>query len=503
MTARRFLPPPELWLLLLAAFGLRLAAYFVFPSIHWADEIFQVTEPAHRLAFGTGIVAWEWQVGIRSWVFPGLVAGLMRLGALFGDTPATINLPLTLFMSAAGCIPAACAYGWGRAFNGRAAGFIAAFVAAFWIDSVLLSAHPLYDTIGADLLPLALYLAFPGGDAAPSRRRLMAAGALFGLTFVLRFQLGPALAVAAVGACGVKSGAAPRWRALLGVAAVPVLLSGALDWVTLGAPFRSIAGNVWYNLVLGVSSGWHLNAPAYVPLVLPFYMWGAAATLLLGAAAFGARRLPYVAAAAVTIFVVHSLIAHKEFRFFYPAVVLATILAGVGTAELLRFLRDGRPHAFATRWLPAVLAAIFWLAAILPLGASSYYRQMETRFRGQVLAFDAAARRADLCGLALYGNAVWPDSPGFSFLPRGTRLGPADRATLARDASLFNYLVTRRRETPADPRYRPAGCFEGDWTDGAYRERYCLWHRDGGCATGPVPAFAVNMPASLGRGDGR
>ena len=37
---------------------LRLQPLLVEPSAVWPDEIFQTSEPAHRLVFGSGLVAW-------------------------------------------------------------------------------------------------------------------------------------------------------------------------------------------------------------------------------------------------------------------------------------------------------------------------------------------------------------------------------------------------------------------------------------------------------------
>ena len=42
-------------------------------GVFWPDEIFQSTEPAHTFAFGYGYVAWEFQDGARSWLFPGAI----------------------------------------------------------------------------------------------------------------------------------------------------------------------------------------------------------------------------------------------------------------------------------------------------------------------------------------------------------------------------------------------------------------------------------------------
>ena len=44
--------------------------------------------------------------------------------------------------------------------------------------------------------------------------------------------------------------------------------------------------------------------------------------------------MPFLIAAAVAIVVVHSGIAHKEYRFIYPAVLLVMVLAGLGIGQL-------------------------------------------------------------------------------------------------------------------------------------------------------------------------
>jgi hypothetical protein len=65
--------------LVVLAILLRLQPILVEPSAVWPDEIFQTSEPAHRLVFGSGLVAWEFQLGVRSWLLPGIIAGLMEL----------------------------------------------------------------------------------------------------------------------------------------------------------------------------------------------------------------------------------------------------------------------------------------------------------------------------------------------------------------------------------------------------------------------------------------
>ncbi|MSP03949.1 MAG: hypothetical protein EXR05_01570 [Acetobacteraceae bacterium] len=52
------------------------------------DEVFQYLEPAHRLVHGTGLIAWEYAAGLRSWLLPGVLAAVLWLASLIGGQPA-------------------------------------------------------------------------------------------------------------------------------------------------------------------------------------------------------------------------------------------------------------------------------------------------------------------------------------------------------------------------------------------------------------------------------
>jgi GPI mannosyltransferase 3 len=491
-------PTPELAALLAFAFLLRLGTYWLLPNIHWPDEIFQAMEPAHRLVYGTGAVSWEWTVGIRSWLFPGIIAGLMEIGRLGSELPAIVNLPVAIVMTTAGCAPVACAYGWGRTLTGRAGGFAAASLGAVWADLVYMSSHTLTEIAAADALVVALYLGFPLVALGEQKsRRLIAAGAMLGVTFALRFHLAPALLVAAIGMCGIRHSGA-RWRDLILGAAVPIVAMGALDWVTLGAPFQSIWLNVWFNLGKGISDEAG-DLPFMTLFVLPFYLWGGGFAAVILAAAIGARRLPWVAAVAVTIFLTHAVIPHKEYRFIYPALMLVVVLAGIGTAELLQMLREARPAAFSSARSPAMLAAIFWTAISLAIALSPVYHLPWTRERAQLLAFDYVAQQDGICGVGLYGIR-WTKTPGDSWLPLAARLHQTDAPHLSRDATVFNAIVARERAPVPDERYRRVACFGGDQgSDGRDLQRLCVWRREGGCALDGAP-LPVNWPRALRQG---
>ena len=72
-------PWPLLVPVLALAFAARAAVALAGDFVLHPDEIMQYLEPAHRLAFGDGVIYWEWLYGARSWLVPGAVAAVMKL----------------------------------------------------------------------------------------------------------------------------------------------------------------------------------------------------------------------------------------------------------------------------------------------------------------------------------------------------------------------------------------------------------------------------------------
>src|SRR5205823_6871318 len=114
--------------------------------------------------------------------------------------------------------------------------------------SSFISARALTEVAAAHILVIGYWLLDPGSRVT-SRRRLFAAGLLFGLVCLLHLQLAPAAAILALW---------PLWRTWR--TAIPALLVGAfvaiaagaiLDWAALGYPLASLWRGVLYNLVYG------------------------------------------------------------------------------------------------------------------------------------------------------------------------------------------------------------------------------------------------------------
>lgn len=54
----------------------RILSVFLVQTWYVPDEYWQTLEVAHKQVFGYGTLTWEWQQGIRSYLYPSVVAGL-------------------------------------------------------------------------------------------------------------------------------------------------------------------------------------------------------------------------------------------------------------------------------------------------------------------------------------------------------------------------------------------------------------------------------------------
>jgi len=337
---RRPLIAAGLLAVVLLAVGLRLVPIIIVPSVNWGDELFQAIEPAHRLVYGYGLVPWEFQLGMRSWLLPGIVAALIELVRPIGDGPAYYQTAIAAVFALLASAPVLCCFLWCRRWHGLAAAFVGAAAVAIAPELVYFGARTLTEVVAAHLLIIACYLIEPGYPVS-SRRRLFAAGILFGLVCLLRVHLAPAVAVVVIWSVwGTWRG---RFPAIL-AGGLAVLVFGAIfDWLTLGYPLASLWRNVLFNVLYRVSADFGTEPWSYY-LIGEFGLWAGGMVFLLLLAGLGARRAPVLLIAAVTVIVVHSGIAHKEYRFIYPAILLLTTLAGIGLAFDQRFGDVGTHH---------------------------------------------------------------------------------------------------------------------------------------------------------------
>jgi hypothetical protein len=457
------------------------------PNTIWPDEYYQVVEPAHRLVYGNGLMAWEYVLGMRSWIFPGAVAGMLWVGRLLGSEPAFKLLCVHGFMVLASLLPVWVGYRWGEKLDGVRGGLVVGGFLAVWVDLLYMASHPLSDVIVSDVLMAALYTALPL-TAQPGSRRLVAAGALFGLTLVLRFQLGPALLVAAIFTCGRNLRA---WRALLIGGTIVVLASGVLDWVTLGTPFQSIWLNLWLNIAKGISSDYG-TAPALYFILAPKFYWSAPiAVLVFAQAVIGGRRFPALFAVALVILLTQSAIAHKEWRFIFPALPVLVTLCGIA---VIREMQDfaGQRASSTRRNMFAAGALLIWTSASAAAAMTPGYRYHWTSRSELVKAFALASDQPGLCAVNLI-DIEWIDTPGSAALPTGVPIYSDLPPNAVHASSAYNVAIGTQKVSL--PGYRRIACFRGSANLlGVLQKTACVWTRAGSCTTGSAKLPPINWP---------
>lgn len=69
----------------------RILSVFLVRTWYVPDEYWQTLEVAHKQVFGYGVLTWEWQKGLRSYLYPSLVGVLYAILKFTGlDYPEAV-----------------------------------------------------------------------------------------------------------------------------------------------------------------------------------------------------------------------------------------------------------------------------------------------------------------------------------------------------------------------------------------------------------------------------
>ncbi|MFY8196297.1 MAG: glycosyltransferase family 39 protein, partial [Novosphingobium sp.] len=309
----------------------------LFTVYHHADEIWQYIEPAYGLLTGDWIRTWDIRLGIRSWLIPLAMLPPVWLGhALAPDSELHLILPrLAMALASIGTVWA----GWSLGFRlSRRHAIVAAFVASIWVDFAYFAPRTSSDTFSAlAILPgVAMLARFRDEHAS---KHAFWGGLLLGLGFITRFPLGPALAIPFIwaGRLDIRKG----WVPLLAGAACGVGFDVVANAAMGQPPLQWVYNNVFANVVAQRSHAYGVEGADWYLRVLG-WEWQYIAIALVPALVFGARRYPMLLATAVAVIGVHSAISHKEYRFILLAVLLLILLAAIGSADFLDWLRARR-----------------------------------------------------------------------------------------------------------------------------------------------------------------
>ena len=462
---------------LLAVFALalllRLAVFHSSPSIYWADEIFQTQEPAHRIAYGPGMVTWEYRLGLRSWVLPVIIAGVMKATAWLGPGSSGYVFGTAFFFALISLTAVWFAFSWCNKYFGLESAVLAAFSTAVWFELINFAPRALYEVLAGSLFLPAIYLGSlpPSDTKVENRWRLILIGLLLGLTACLRIQYAPAALLA--GLWIMSRNWKARWLPITGAALVVVAVFGFVDALTWSFPFYSYWAYFRENIV---------NHKAANFGILPWYYYFGSLFVHTGPLALfalvGVRRSPILGWISLAILLPHSAIAHKEFRYIYPVLPILLVLASIGLVEFLQFVQRKMQWRRAPQTVFLVAAGF---VLICSLGLASQFPRWQ-KARGGLRAFTFLSNDRDACGLAVL-NVNWWDTGGYTYLHRQIPIFFLPNSGYDPSISQsFNRLVLPQSDAVPFPGYHAASCQDG----------VCVYRREGSSCQGDASFYESN-----------
>ena len=206
---------------------------------------------------------------------------------------------------------------------------------------------------------------------------------------------------------------------------------------------------------------------------------------------YGGLRLPFLLLIVATIFVLHSAIGHKEYRYISPALPVLMTLAGIGSVLAAEHLAErlGRP---AVQRALMVAVPLAWTVASIGLAASPDRIWYWIRSRGSILGPRAINADKEACGVAIYPSNLWWRFGDYVNLRPGIPLYAAGDTANPVAPNAYNYVLSlqlRNKEQkiddlPADFThlgYEQVQCWSDPYSRALLTERTCLWRRPGTC----------------------
>jgi phosphatidylinositol glycan class B len=205
---------------------------------------------------------------------------------------------------------------------------------------------------------------------------------------------------------------------------------------------------------------------------------------LAGLIFLGARRFPLWFATASTILISHSLIAHKEYRFIFPAVACYLVLAGIGTGDVVEWFYDSADRQYPIRRIMlAGIVACTVTSASLAVSKSFFWRWFQ--FTPEIHAMEYAGQLDNICGLGLHG-VRWSDTPGTGALRHRVPIYQDGYPTVAEKPELerqYNVALSAPLSNLSSD-FSKLRCFEAP-----LQKPVCVYSRAGNCSPDPEKDF--------------
>jgi GPI mannosyltransferase 3 len=312
---------------LIAVVGLLLRLLFTFrcDTIYHPDEIFQYVEQAHRWAFGYGNIPWEYRYGIRSWILPGFIAGLLHILHILNiEDPNIYTAAIKVFFCVVSISLIYSSYIITRNIASEKAARIACVLTSFWYELVSIASKAIPEMISAYLIMGAIICLV----TKSSREKTILFGIACSLITLLRYQYLGAVIILFIAA-------AIKWKKqdiliIIGILFSFVLAAGYLDYLTWGSFFASYYNNFLFNSTYKISELFGVEPPWY------YFLGGAFISTIFTSFLIPQHRRPWLLIICIfSIILPHSLIAHKEFRFILAVIPLCLILTAITISDVI------------------------------------------------------------------------------------------------------------------------------------------------------------------------
>lgn len=397
-----------LFLPMLIGFLLRLASIPFTNHIFYPDELFQSLEQSYRLVYGQGIIPWDIAYGLRSY-YPILIGAIpLYLLKIIGITSPAIYLPITkafLALISLSLIYFAYHFTLNLSKN-KSAALYAAYAAALWYELIYFSSRLFSETLAAACLLFGLALLIRQSQKHTSAFFLATLG------IIIRPQYAP-LSLLFLPFLSSKS---TRRQSVFGII-LALACTALLDIWSHGIPFMPIINNLKLSFQSGISEifgtkPWWFYLTSSI--IASAGIWIIALWSQLN------KKTKPVWLTLIILISIHSMIAHKEYRFLFITIPFFISLSTLGLFRLL----SNYPFTKKIMIPIFILVSALGISANIPSQARVYGQPLLTT-DPMLQIYTTLHRDPTLCGL-FDASRNWVYTPAYTYLNRPIPIYSAD-----------------------------------------------------------------------------
>ncbi len=428
--------PRSVWFAVISGALFRLLFLLYSHHIYHPDELYQSVEIATRLVYGFGIIPWDYTYGLRSFTTPFLLAVPLFITKLFSNPPALGFLIIRIALALLSTTIIVGGYLAIKMLTKHPQlALVTAWGLAVWYELIYFSSRPLTENLSLISLSISLILVLH-----PHKQRLFLAGIFLSAACLWRIQY--SLPIALGFFLYKKFLNPPQYKPLISGFLCSVTVFALFDFFTYGFPLIHIYRNLELSFFSKISQLFG---------VLPFTTYYSALInttggllLLIPFSAKAHKANITILKLAIAVILLHSLIAHKEYRFILIAIPLLVILQ---TSTLYKIL-----HSFSILKSYAAPLTISIVTIISYLGLSHSLPNLSTVYDNPPLYQDGvhtllstAGRLNSTCGVFI-PDRFWVYTGGYSTFGKEVPLYSQDIHPSSE--AMVNTLIIKTQQPP-------------------------------------------------------